>query len=102
MENSQKGKPLKTWTVDSVMEHIIINYRWVFVMFLLPLSLCYDVFYAVRSFIVFKLNSAPKKHLEKVRNVQNQVKAWRESGMTKPMCTARPGKELSFKQLFNY
>ena len=90
--NTEKCKStLKTWTFDSVMEHIIINYRWVFVMFLLPVSLCYDMYHALRSFIIFKLNSAPKKHLEKVRAVQNQIKEWRTSGMTKPMCTARPG-----------
>ena len=79
------------WNLDSITEHIIINYRWVFVMFLLPVSLCYDMYYAIRSFIIFQLNSAPKKHLEKVRNVQNQVKEWRVHGMEKPMCTARPG-----------
>ena len=84
----------QNWNMDSITEYIIINYRWVFVMFLLPVSLCYDIFYAVRSFVIFKLNSAPKKHLEKVRDVQNQVKAWRDSGMDKPMCTARPGKLL--------
>ena len=83
------------WNLDSITEHIIINYRWVFVMFLLPISLCYDMYYATRSFIIFKLNSAPKKHLEKVRNVQNQIKAWREDGMEKPMCTARPGAEFN-------
>ena len=91
MINSEK----QNWNMDSIMEHIIINYRWVFVMFLLPVSLCYDMFYAVRSFVIFTLNSAPKKHLEKVKDVQNQVKAWRDSGMDKPMCTARPGKLLS-------
>ena len=90
MINSEK----QNWNMDSIMEHIIINYRWVFVMFLLPISLCYDIFYAVRSFVIFTLNSAPKKHLEKVKDVQKQVKAWRDSGMDKPMCTARPGKTM--------
>ena len=92
MVNHQEEKPSsKIWTFDSIMEHIIIHYRWILVMFLLPVSLFYDMYMALRSFVIFKLNSAPKKHLEKVRKVQNQVKAWRESGMTKPMCTARPG-----------
>ena len=79
------------WDKDSVVEHIIVNYRWVFVMFLLPLSLCYDIYHYARSFIVFKLNSAPKQHLKKVAKIQAQVRKWRDSGMTKPMCTARPG-----------
>ena len=94
MINSEKPN----WNMDSITEYIIINYRWVFVMFLLPVSLCYDIFYAVRSFVIFKLNSAPKKHLEKVRDVQNQVKAWRDSGMEKPMCTARPGNYIIFQR----
>jgi delta24-sterol reductase len=44
-----------------------------------------------RSYIIFKLNSAPKKHQEKVRDVQGQVRQWKDSGANKPMCTARPG-----------
>ena len=84
------------WNLDSITEYIIIHYRWVFVLFLLPVSLCYDMYYAIRCFIIFKLNSAPKNHLEKVRNVQNQIKAWREDGMEKPMCTARPGADFTY------
>ena len=72
-------------------EHIIIHYRWVFVMFLLPVSLLYDIFFAVRSYIVFKMNSAPSKHLEKVKEVQRQVREWNDAGSLQPMCTARPG-----------
>ena len=83
------------WDFDSVMEHVIINYRWIFVLFLLPVSFCYDVYHAVRSIIVFQLNTAPTKHQQKVQNVQAQVKAWKQSGMEKPMCTARPGNTIS-------
>ena len=85
---------IQSWNFDSIVEHIIINYRWVFVMFLLPVSFFYDMYFAMRSFIIFKLNSAPQKHLEKVRNIQNQIKEWRDSGMLKPMCTARPGNQI--------
>ena len=84
---------IQSWNFDSIVEHIIINYRWVFVMFLLPVSFFYDMYFAMRSFIIFKLNSAPQKHLEKVRNIQNQIKEWRDAGMLKPMCTARPGNQ---------
>ena len=57
-----------------LVEHILINYRWVFVIFfLMPMSLLYDVFYYIRNIIVFRLNSAPHKHVEKVREVQRQV-----------------------------
>ena len=74
-----------------MIEHILIHYRWVLVMFLLPISLFYDIYSAVRSYIVFKMNSAPKKHAEKVKRVQRQVREWKDSGSRQPMCTARPG-----------
>ena len=44
-------------------------------MFLLPVSLCYDIYHAVRSYVVFQMNTAPTQHLEKVKNVQRQVQA---------------------------
>ena len=74
-----------------LIEHIIINYRWVFVMFLLPISFLYDIYFYTRSFIVFKLSSAPKRHGDKVRKVQAQVRERLDAGIDKPMCTARPG-----------
>jgi len=73
-------------------EYILINYRWIFViLFLMPMSLMYDLFMYIRSFIIFKLNSAPEKHDEKVKEVQRQVRQWAASGSDKGMCTARPG-----------
>lgn len=59
---------------SSWVAYILINYRWVFVcFFLLPLSLVYDVYHLARSWIIFQLNSAPKKHDERVKFVQQQV-----------------------------
>ena len=56
------------------VEYIIINYRWIFVcLFLMPLSLIYDVFYFLRNWLVFKMNSAPHRHDEKVKEVQRQA-----------------------------
>jgi hypothetical protein len=61
-------------TVDRAIEYIIINYRWVFVcLFLLPASLLYEIYNYGRNWIVVKLNSAPKQHDRKVKNVQKQV-----------------------------
>ena len=71
-------------------------------MFLLPLSLFYDIYSAVRSYIIFKLNSAPSQHLEKVRKVQSQVREWRDSGSGMPMCTARPGWQTISPQNMDY
>jgi len=36
------------WDLDSIVEHVIVHYRWVFVMFLLPVSLAFDIYHAVR------------------------------------------------------
>lgn len=82
------------------LEYLIIRYRWVFVcLFLLPLSVVYDVVMMVRSWLIFKLSSAPKKHDSKVKCVQQQVKEWRAEGMTTKMCTARPGwMNVSFRR----
>jgi delta24-sterol reductase len=78
--------------VDSWIEYVIINYRWVFVCtFLLPLSVLYEIYFSVRNWVVFKLHTAPWKHDEKVRDVQRQVRQWNTDGRQHKMCTARPG-----------
>ena len=41
--------------------------------FLLPASLLYEIYNYGRNWIVVKLNSAPKQHDGKVKNVQKQV-----------------------------
>lgn len=84
------------WDWDSILEHVIVHYRWVFVMFLLPVSLVYDIYHAVRSYVIFKLNSAPKQHKQKVGYVQSQVRHWKDTGADRPMCTARPGKAKGY------
>ena len=81
--------------LDRLIEHVMVHYRWIFVMFLLPVSFLYDIMFYLRNWIVFKLSSAPKKHLQKVQNVQKQVRNWREAGGLKPMCTARPGAHIT-------
>ncbi|XP_015607446.1 delta(24)-sterol reductase isoform X2 [Cephus cinctus] len=85
---------------DSLFEYVLINYRWIFVIFfLLPLSLLFEIFNCTRNWIVFKLSSAPKQHEKKVRNIQRQIKEWRNSGANQQMCTARPGwQTMSFRQ----
>ncbi|XP_041358605.1 delta(24)-sterol reductase-like [Gigantopelta aegis] len=81
-----------SWLKYKGAEYILINYRWIFVcFFLLPISFFYDLYFCVRNWVVFKLNSAPSQHDKKVQHVQQQVRHWRESGAKVPMCTARPG-----------
>lgn len=63
-----------SWAKYRGLEYILMNYRWIFVcLFLLPVSVVYDVWYYLRNYIIFKLNSAPKKHDQKVQEVQRQV-----------------------------
>lgn len=64
--------------VDRFIEHILINYRFVFVcFFLLPASLLYEIYNYWRNWITVKLNSAPKLHNRKVKNIQKQVSDFR-------------------------
>lgn len=63
-----------SYTMDPFIEYMLVHFRWVFVIFfLLPLSVLYDRYWAVRNWVVFKLTSAPKQHDEKVRKIQAQV-----------------------------
>lgn len=65
---------LISWARYRGLEYIIKHYRWVFVcLFLMPISVMYDVYMFIRNWIVFKLNSAPKQHAKKVKDVQRQV-----------------------------
>ena len=56
-----------------MLEHVIVHYRFIFVMFPLPVSCVYDLYFYTRSKIVFALSSAPTKHRDKVAYVQKQV-----------------------------
>ena len=63
-----------SWCKYRGLEYILIHYRWLFVItFLLPASVIFDVFLYIRSWIVFKLHSAPEKHNARVQEVQKQV-----------------------------
>lgn len=77
-----------------------MEYRWVVVMVaLLPLSILWKIWSTFRNYVVFKLNSAPKMHDKKVRDVQNQIKAWLSSDRSTRLCTARPTwQTMSFRQ----
>lgn len=92
----------KKWDWDSVVEHVIVHYRWIFVMFLLPVSCLYDLWYYTRNKIVFALSSAPSKHQEKVADVQRQVREYHSSGGGVGMCTARPGWQTISPQNMSY
>ncbi|OXU25603.1 hypothetical protein TSAR_013696 [Trichomalopsis sarcophagae] len=85
--------------LDRGFEHVLIHYRWLFVVFfLLPISVVYEVFIFARNWLVFKLNTAPLQHDKRVRDVQRQVREWKATASDKQMCTARPGwQTMSFR-----
>ena len=89
------GPTSKKWDWDSIVEHVMINYRWVFVIFLLPVSFLFDVWFYTRSKIIFALNSAPTAHEKKVKGIQKQIREYHDSGSRAGMCTARPGNNLT-------
>lgn len=105
----------------SLLERILIDYRWVVVIFLLPVAFFYNIFYFIRGELIFRLNSAPKEHTNKVKGIQQQVRIWRlkqmfatkglilnslfqinewiRNGKQTKLCTARPGwQTMSFRQ----
>lgn len=74
------------------LEHTIIHHRWIFVCcFLMPISAIYDVLYFIRNWIIFNMNSAPKAHGQRVKDIQAQVMKWKKDGCQEQMCTSRPG-----------
>jgi Delta24-sterol reductase len=56
----------------------------------LPASFAWDRVRAARNAWHARFGAAPERHMERVRRVQAQVRAWRESGSPRPMATARP------------
>jgi len=68
----------------------IVTQRWLFAIFLLPISFFYDIFWYLRSKWVLFVGSAPRKHQERVNFVQKQVLDWQTLGNGRKMCTARP------------
>uniref|UniRef100_A0A673N5V3 Delta(24)-sterol reductase n=1 Tax=Sinocyclocheilus rhinocerous TaxID=307959 RepID=A0A673N5V3_9TELE len=80
------------WIKVKGLEYVIVHQRWIFVcLFLLPLSVIFDVYYYLRAWIIFKMCSAPKQHDQRVRDIQRQVREWKKEGGKKHMCTGRPG-----------
>lgn len=75
-----------------LIEHLLTHYRGLFAtVFLLPVSVVYDVFSTVRGRLVFFLQSAPARHGQRVAEVVRQVEAWRRDGCKEKLCTARSG-----------
>jgi delta24-sterol reductase len=56
-----------------------------------PTSFVFDKMMQARAWYFERFTSTPHLHDERVAQVQEQVRAWKASGSTELMCTARPG-----------
>lgn len=71
------------WIKVKGLDYVIVHQRWIFVcLFLLPLSVIYDVYYYVRAWLIFKMCSAPKLHDQRVRDIQRQVSTAKHHHLT--------------------
>src|SRR2546421_4148103 len=76
-------------TIDRFTE-FLIRYRWIFVVpVLLPLSTVFNLFWGFRNFYR-RLFSAPERHGERVRKIQERIQRWHTRGRKGRLCTARP------------
>ena len=77
-----------------VFEHLLTHYRGIFaVLVLLPISVIYSAYAAVRNRVVFTFRSAPTQHARKVEKVICQIEDWKAQGAQERLCTARSGWE---------
>lgn len=87
-----------------VMAYLMANHQWLFAIWLIPFSVFYDIFWWFRTRFNywFRRRTANLRHDEKVKNVQNQIEEWKQSGCEQPMCTARPGWKSISLQIQTY
>lgn len=72
---------LLLWVRHRGLEAVLVHHRWVFVcLFLLPLSILFDIYYQLRAWAVWRLHSAPRQHAQRVRHIQEQVRLDRTPG----------------------
>jgi len=64
---------------------------WFVIIFVLPISLLFDLFFYFRAFVIMKLYSAPQLHETRVKEIQQQIKDLAAKGDKRPLCTARGG-----------
>ncbi|MBL0308528.1 MAG: FAD-binding oxidoreductase [Bacteroidetes bacterium] len=77
---------------SSFFEYILTYHRGLFAtIFLLPVSVVYSFYLNTRNRIVFLMHSAPAKHTERVKRVQQQMMDWAKEGSEQKLCTARSG-----------
>jgi hypothetical protein len=71
--------------LNALLELSMSEHRWISVLLIvLPLGQLYNAFVYLRNKYVFWTKSAPKKHDERVRRLQEQIRA---RDPNSPMCT---------------
>ncbi len=78
--------------VRAAIVHFMTEYRgWFVIVFVLPFSLLFDVFFAVRARVIQHFFSAPELHAKRLAHISAQIRAWKERGDGTKLCTARGG-----------
>jgi len=75
------------YAIDFITDHR----GWFVVLFVLPLSLAFDVFFAARAWCIRIFFSAPELHDKRVEKICEDIHRWRERGDGTKLCTARGG-----------
>ncbi|MCI0433910.1 MAG: FAD-dependent oxidoreductase, partial [Gemmatimonadetes bacterium] len=74
----------------SLLTDVLVRYRWLFVVpVVLPLSVLFDLYWAVRRFYYRRWKSAPEGHERRVHAIQDRVRRWRPADGGALLCTAR-------------
>ncbi len=75
-----------------LFEYLLTHHRGVFaVVFLLPISVIFDLYFNLRIKFILLLRSAPAKHDARVKQIQFQINKWIADGAKEKLCTARSG-----------
>ena len=93
LEETPKEKGNEKDPNSGVLFYLMTNHLWIFAIWLVPISVIYDIFWWFRARWNYWMckRTAHLRHDEKVKDVQKQVEDWKKSGSEQPMCTARPG-----------
>ena len=84
--------------MGSILSDIVVKCPWLPMLVLVPLCIAYDLYMFVR----LRINGlwlsgarSSRRHDERVRHVQEQIREWIKMGRKAPMCTARPGERFT-------
>ncbi|KAJ3107347.1 hypothetical protein HDU97_004228 [Phlyctochytrium planicorne] len=79
-------------TLGQMIEELLLDYRFLVVIpIVLPLSMLFTKFWAIRDAFVRHIGKHFRSHDRTVKYIQDQIQRWRDNGAKKPLCTARPG-----------